>query len=109
LDGFYFGKLNSTSVSEDDVSGFTFVTTTEAVNSYVEYPIGLGYCYILIPDTFIQPSQFRDSFDGCGGFVIPTNLIGQVTTTNIYMNVVTYNVYRTFYSFHGEINIWMCD
>lgn len=108
-EGIYYGKINSPSITLPDVSGLTFVATSSAVDSYVEFTSGLGYGYTLIPDYFAQPTEFRNSALGCSGYITPTNLIGQITITNIYMVSTTYNVYRTYYAFVGPIYNWMCS
>jgi hypothetical protein len=110
VNGFYYGKFNSTSITSGDVvSNLTFVTANNAVNSYVPFGTGLGYGYTIIPTLFTQPTEFIDSTAGCTGIQIPTNNIGQVTINNINNVPVTYNVYRTFFRFNGTLTSWMCD
>jgi len=63
--GIYYGKINKTSIIPADATSLTFTNTSSVVDTYVTLPIGAGYGYILIPTTFIQPSEFRDSNSGC--------------------------------------------
>jgi len=79
------------------------------VETYVEFNVGLGYGYILIPTSLAQPSKFRDSLSGCNGFVIPTILNGQITIVDGGGFPVTYNIYRTYFNFNGNIYSWMCS
>ena len=107
--GIYYGKLTGTTMTSGDVTSLTFRVTTNPVNSYVTFPSGTGYGYILIPLTSQQPSQFVNSNIGCSGLDIPTNNIGQVAILNGVGILITYNIYRTANSFFGDINSWMCS
>ena len=107
--GIYYGKINKTSIDLSDVPSLTFNPRSEVINTYVEFTIGLGYGYILIPITFTQPIQFRDSASGCNGFVVPTNSIGQILIVNSVGLPITYNIYRTYFNFNGSIYSWMCS
>jgi len=107
--GIYYGKINKTSIIPADATSLTFTNTSSVVDTYVTLPIGAGYGYILIPTTFIQPSEFRDSNSGCTGFLIPTLELGEINITDSNGFPVTYNIYRTFNSFAGDIDAWMCS
>jgi hypothetical protein len=107
--GIYYGKVNSESITNMDVSSMTFLTTSSGNNFYVTQPAGIGYGYILVPITISQPTGFRDSTIGCNGFNIPTNNIGTINLVDTNGFLVTYNIYRTYYNFNGEVNIWMCN
>lgn len=106
--GIYFGKVNSTTITLSDIGSLTFDNVTSVTNTYVSIPEGLGYSYILVPVMYGQPTDFRDSTSGCFGNNIPTNNIGQITITDINGNQTDYNIYRSFFSFYGQINNWMC-
>lgn len=106
--GIYFGKINSPSITLSDINLLTFDNVTSVTNTYVSIPEGLGYSYILIPTMYGQPSDFRDSTSGCFGNNIPTNNIGQISIVDINGNATDYNIYRSFFSFYGQINNWMC-
>jgi len=80
-----------------------------AVDTFVEFTIGLGYGYILVPTTFAQPTQFRDSLSGCNGFVVPTISNGQIIIIDGAGFPITYNIYRTYFNFNGNIYSWMCS
>jgi len=107
--GIFYGKLNSETLSIGDISSLTFINTNNPTNTYVNIPGELGYGYIVIPNDLTQPTEFRDSTGGCFGFNIPTNNIGTINLVDANGFLVTYNIYRTFFSFNGQTNIWMCN
>lgn len=109
INGIYYGKVNNQTITTNDISGFTFLNTNVGVDLYVTQPAGLGYGYILIPTTFNQPTGFRDSTGGCFGFNVTTNNIGTINIVDANGNLITYNIYRSFYSFNGQVNIWLCS
>jgi len=106
--GIYFGKFASSSITSGDTGSLTFQNKGSVVNSYVNIIAGSGYAYILIPIGFAQPTQFTDSTNGCDGSNIPMNNIGQIIINDINGYPKTYNVYRSFFSFNGQTNCWMC-
>jgi hypothetical protein len=106
--GIYYGKINKTSIIPADATSLTFTNTNSVIDTYKTLPTGEGYGYILIPTTFIQPSEFRDSNNGCNGFLIPTVELGEINITDSNGFPVTYNIYRTFNTFAGDIDVWMC-
>lgn len=107
--GIYYGKVNSETITSGDISSLTFLNTNEGGDLYVTQPSGLGYGYILVPTTISQPVGFRDSTGGCFGFNVPVNNIGTINLVDANGFLVTYNIYRTFNSFNGEVNIWLCS
>lgn len=107
--GIYYGKLNSETLNIGNVSSLTFINKTSVTNDYVSIPSGLGYGYVVVPIGFAQPTGFRDSTSGCFGFNIPVNNIGTINLVDANGFLVTYNIYRTFFSFNGQTNIWMCN
>jgi hypothetical protein len=110
LPGIYYGKfVDPTIDSTQAVANLTFMYTNDPLDSFVTYPLGSGYGYILIPILLPQPTGFRDSSGGCYGFNIPTNNIGQIIILDGNGFPITYNVYRTFYSFFGQVDCWMCS
>jgi len=109
LPGIYYGKLNSETLSSSDIPNLEFIYTNDPTSNYVNVASGLGYGYIVIPNNLTQPTAFRDSTGGCFGFNIPINNIGTINLVDENGFLVTYNIYRTFYSFNGESNIWMCN
>ena len=106
--GIYYGKFSDTTITSGDVSTFTFITTNNPTNSYVTFPTGTAYGYILIPVSLPQPSEFRDSNTGCSGNNIPINNIGTVIVIDTNGFPITYNIYRTFFSFFGGADCWLC-
>lgn len=107
--GIYYGKFSGSTIVSGDVWSFMFVTTNNPTNSYVTFPIGTAYGYILIPITLQQPTGFRDSDSGCSGFNIPMNNIGTIIITDGNGFPITYNIYRTFYPFFGDTDCWLCN
>ena len=107
--GVYFGKFNSPSISLVDIGNLTFQNRFGVVNSYVNIGVGTGYAYILIPVGFAQPSEFRESTNGCDGTIIPMNNINQIVINDINGYPITYNIYRSFFSFYGQVYSWMCS
>lgn len=109
LPGIYYGKLSNSTITSGDVLTFTFTYTNDPTNSFVTYPLGLGFGYILIPISLPQPNGFRDSNAGCSGFNIPTNNIGQIIIIDGNGFPITYNIYRTFFPFFGDVDCWLCS
>lgn len=107
--GIYYGKFNSTIITSGDVSTFTFMETNNPTEIFVPFQYGLGYFYILIPTTLPQPTQFRDSDDGCSGFNVPINNVGQIIILDGNGFQITYNIYRSFFPSYGSLDIWLCD
>jgi hypothetical protein len=109
LPGIYFGKFTGFTINSSEVvTNLSFVYTNDPTNDFITYPIGSAYGYILIPISLPQPTGFRDSSSGCFGFNIPTNNIGQIIIIDGNGFPITYNVYRTFYSFFGQLDCWLC-
>lgn len=106
--GIYYGKFSGVTITSGDVTTFTFITTNDPTDSFVTFPTGTAYGYILIPISLQQPSEFRDSDNGCSGNNIPMNNIGSVVIIDTNGFAITYNIYRTFYKFFGNADCWMC-
>ncbi len=104
----YYGKFTGSTITSGDVSTLNIRYTNTAVGSYVDFVVGSGWGYILIPTTFTQPSNFVNSVGGCDGIVIPTNNIGTIVINDINGFPVTYIIYRTFNSFVGQVYSYMC-
>lgn len=109
LPGIYYGKFSGGTITSGDAMSLTFMYTNDPTNDYITYPLGSAYGYILIPISLPQPTGFRDSNIGCTGFNIPTNNIGQIIIIDGNGFPITYNVYRTFFSFFGDVDCWMCN
>lgn len=109
LPGIYYGKFSGTTITSGDVLSLTFIYINDPTDSYVTYPLGSAYGYILIPVSLPQPTEFRDSNAGCSGFNIPTNVINQIIIIDGNGFPITYNVYRTFYPFFGDVDCWLCS
>lgn len=108
--GIYYGKFSGTTISSGDVSNLLFETTNNPTDNYFTLPetVMPEYGYILIPIDSPQPSDFRDSDEGCDNFNIPTNLISTIIIIDANGFPITYNVYRTYWPFIGEVNCWLC-
>lgn len=108
--GIYYGKFSgSTITSGEAISNLSFITTNDPTNNFVTYPLVSGYGYILIPVTLPQPTGFQESNSSCSGLNIPTNNIGTLIIIDINGFPITYNIYRTFYSFGGSVDCWLCN
>lgn len=108
--GIYFGKFSGATITSGDVTtNLNFVLTNNPTNSYVTFQTGSAYGYILIPIFLQQPIGFRDSDNGCSGFNIPINNIGQIIIIDGNGFPITYNIYRTFYPFFGDTDCWLCN
>jgi hypothetical protein len=104
----YWGKFSGTSITSGDTILFSSGYTNNPTNSYVTLPSGNNYGYIVIPTGLTQPSEFRDSINGCLGNIIPFNNIGTIIIIDANGFSITYNVYRTYYPFTGNVNVWLC-
>jgi len=104
----YWGKFSGSSITSGDTTLLSSGYTTNPINSYRTIPSGSGYGYILIPTSLTQPSEFRDSINGCLGNIIPFNNIGTIIIIDANGFSITYNVYRTFFPFAGNVNVWLC-
>lgn len=109
LPGIYYGKFSGSTITSGDVVFFSFEYTNDPTNDFVHFITGSGYGYILIPISLPQPNQFRDSNNGCSGFNIPINNIGQIIIIDINGFPITYNIYRSFFSFFGDTDCWLCN
>ena len=108
--GIYYGKFSETTITSGDVSSLIFEITDNPTDNYFTLPetITPKYGYIIIPSDLPQPSDFRDSDEGCDNFNIPTNLIDTIIIKDGNGFLIQYNVYRTFWPFVGEVNCWLC-
>jgi hypothetical protein len=106
--GIYYGKFSGVTITSGDVTTLSFIATSNPTNSYITFPTGSAYGYILIPVSLPQPSEFRDSNTGCSGSNIPINNIGTVIIIDTNGFPITYNIYRTFFSFFGSTDCWLC-
>jgi hypothetical protein len=110
----YYGKLSKTTINESDVDDLDFDVVEQIVSSHLVLPDVSGYGYILIPETMNQPSLFRNSNEGCVGFVIPMihqgdiTIINDINSTNDNLEII-YKVYRTYVSTHAEVDVWLCN
>jgi len=107
--GFYYGRIDATSIVEADIDLMTFEQADQIIDSYITWSSATSaYGYILIPTTMLQPTAFRDSTSGCFGNNIPINNIGTINKLDANNYLVTYNIYRTFYRTIGDVNCWLC-
>jgi hypothetical protein len=110
VDGIYYGKLINTSVDLTNINNLTFKPIHSAVNDYVSITgTTNGFCYILIPSTFVQPSNLKNSSSGCLSFDVPYITMPDITVHDSNGNEITYKIYRSFYKTNGDLDIWMCN
>jgi hypothetical protein len=108
--GIYYGKFNSETITANDVDNLLiFKPTTKAVDSYVTLPNGLGWGYVLIPVSFDQPSDLRNSDDGCDNYNIPYEVLSNLVVNDINGIPVTYKVYKTINRTSSTVDVWMCS
>ena len=68
----------------------------------------MAYGYILIPEDFVQPTEFKNSISGCLGFTVPYLQLNNVVIPDANGYDVTYCVYRTYNKTQGYLDVWMC-
>ena len=108
--GFFYGKFPTTSINSADILSLTFTLSNGIVNNSVNFTSGVNsYAYIIIPMDFQQPSEFRNSDEGCKGFTIPVLTLGTVTIPDANDFDVKYIIYRTFNRTNGSLDMWFCD
>jgi len=110
----YYGKNLNRTINVTQIDNMDFIITDEIVSSHLVLPEIQGYGYILIPKNMIQPSLFRNSNDGCQGFIIPMVNEGEISlindiNNNIEGEEIIYNIYRTYVSTHAKVDIWLCN
>jgi len=108
LPTFYYGKINKTTINTGDINDLSTIITNKIVDSHIHLSTGKGYGYILIPETSQQPSLFRNSNQGCSGFIIPMIKQSDITI-DLDGVLVIYNVYRTYVLTHSFVDVWLCE
>lgn len=108
--GYYYGKSLNNALNLNVISGLTFTLGNTAINFSFNIPSLInGYIYILIPITFKQPTEFRNSNEGCKGFIIPMLSLGTIIIPDVNGFNVEYNVYRSFNKTASALDVWLCD
>lgn len=102
----YFGKFSGSSVNASELVLLPQSTfTNSVVGSF--YTVSASttpeYVYFAVPNTFNQPSDFRDSTGGCFGVNWPYQIQG-----NVIVGPITYVVYRFINQTAGSGNVWLC-
>jgi hypothetical protein len=105
----YYGKYLKQNFDVDDLNLLGTVETNDIVNNYLMYAAVNGYCYMLIPNTMQQPTIFRNSNDGCSGFIIPFVKVDEITIIDSHEQNIIYYVYRSFVSTKANVDVWICD
>lgn len=105
----YYGKYLKQNFNVDDLNLLGTVETNDIVNNYLMYAAVNGYCYMLIPNTMQQPTIFRNSNDGCSGFIIPFVKVDEITIIDSHGQNIIYYVYRSFVSTKANVDVWVCD
>jgi hypothetical protein len=105
----YYGSYTGETINGTVAQTLTSLVTTGGTGYYVTAPAEPGYIYVLIPDTFTQPSDFRDSTSGCNNFNIPMETLADTTFMDGNGYYVTYKTYRTTNNINGQLDIWLCN
>lgn len=103
---FYYGKFTGSTINASElVSLPQSIFTNDVVSMFYNIPSSVTpqYVYFAVPNTFTQPSDFRDSTGGCFGFNWPFIVQGSVI-----VGPITYTVYRFTNSTAGALNAWLC-
>lgn len=104
-----FGKLSKQRMGNNDYVGFSRVTIDSVINKHYEFPNTQGYCYFMIPSYMEQPNIFRNSNDGCDGFIVPFIRVEDQQVVDSQGNIIIYYVYRSFVSTFASVDVWVCD
>ena len=108
--GIYYGKLLTKSFNNSDFNKLSFSSRNSVVQSTVTFgDETLSYDYFLIPKEFTQPSNIKNSANGCLGLDIPYLILGEteITFENGYKR--TFIVYRTYFMTKGMLDVWFCE
>ena len=105
----YYGKINKKNITQTDVGLLDELLTNDILSTHINYVDEQGYCYLLIPETFAQPETFRDSEEGCDGFIIPFIQTETLNISDDFGNVIIYYVYRSFVSTYSSVDVWVCN
>jgi hypothetical protein len=104
-----FGKSTRQILSSGDYLNFVIEETETVINKHYGFPNTQGYCYFMIPNYMEQPNIFRNSNDGCDGFIVPFIKIEDQEIIDSQGNIIIYYVYRSFVSTFASVDIWVCD
>lgn len=107
----YYGKFSGATVNSSElVTLGASALVSSVVNTYytIGSSVGAEYIYFAIPNTLMQPSDFRDSTGGCFGTNHPYLTQGTVSVVNTYGVTVNYTVYRFTNPTAGGLNAWLC-
>jgi hypothetical protein len=108
--GIYFGKLDSKIFTSNMITQLQFSARGSAIKTYVKFnDESLTYNYILIPKDFKQPTNLKNSKNGCLGLDIPYLVLDDVNITFDNGNSTTYSVYRTVFKTKGLLDVWFCE
>jgi hypothetical protein len=92
------------------ITQLQFSARGSAIKTYVEFnDESLTYNYILIPKDFKQPTNLKNSKNGCLGLDIPYLVLDDVNITFDNGNSTTYSVYRTVFKTKGLLDVWFCE
>jgi hypothetical protein len=105
----YYGKIPNIGFNQNNLSSLNIMETNNILSSYLFYNSGPGYCYILVPENMSQPQLFRNSNEGCEGFVIPFMSLGTTEIIDSNGSGIIYYVYRSFVSTRARVDVWVCD
>jgi len=108
--GYFHGKFTGSTITYENIIGLTFTLDTQIINNSIKLPIsGPSYGYVLVPMEFVQPSEFRNSNEGCVGLIIPMMTIGSIIILDENGFDIKYIIYRTYNKTSGSLDVWFCD
>lgn len=105
----YFGKLEKLFIDTMDLGSLDILMTKNIRGKYLSYEMTPGFCYLAVPQTFNQPTMFKNSVDGCNGFTIPFARLDDISIIDSYGNINIYYVYRSFVSTSANVDVWICE
>ena len=109
-DGLYYGKSINKEFNISMFKDLNFSARNSAIKSSISFgDDSLSYNYFLIPKEFLQPSNIKNSTNGCLGFDIPYLLLGDIDIVfdNGYKS--TFTIYRTYFMTNGILDVWFCE
>jgi len=104
----YYGKFASPTITSEDAQELALSSRRQIVESYLQLPNGLGYGYVIVPTSMVQPETFRNNVSECSDYVVPMINQGEIIIDLNGINA-TYNVYRTFVMTSAYVDIWICN
>jgi hypothetical protein len=105
----FYGKFSGNTITQNDISSFSYLSVQDVENNYLYYPPVFGYLYMLVSQSINQPTEVRNDNNSCEGFTVPFKTLTPITIIDNLGNHVIYNVYRTFVRTHTFVDTWICS